>query len=150
MAWLHITNTCIPIQPIHVYRSCNLLLSGISDRGSVVALQSVPSNVGYSEALAESFPEYTSELQSIIERLWDQLTILRKHYEHPDFCGSKSLKTVLPVLVPSLSYKTLDIQEGGDAPAVWNMMLSANSETERQEWHRTFESLLQTRYPCYG
>lgn len=111
------------------------LLAHISDRGSIVVYnRSFERRI--LRGLAESFPEYASALQSIIERLWDQLTVLRKHYEHPDFCGSKSLKAVLPVLVPSLSYKTLDIQEGGDAPAVWNLMLSANNETEKQEWNR--------------
>lgn len=111
------------------------LLAHVSDRGSIVVYnRSFERRI--LRGLAESFPEYTSVLQSIIKRLWDQLAVLRKHYEHPDFCGSKSLKVVLPVLVPSLSYKTLDIQEGGDAPAVWNMMLSANNETEKQEWNR--------------
>jgi hypothetical protein len=109
------------------------LLAHISDRGSIV-VYNLSLERRILRGLTESFPEDASALQSIIERLWDQLTILRKHYEHPDFCGSKSLKVVLPVLVPSLSYKTLDIQEGGDAPAVWNLMLSANNETERQEW----------------
>ncbi len=111
------------------------LLAHISDRGSIVVY-----NLSFERrilrGLAESFPEYTSALQSIIERLWDQLTVLRKHYEHPDFCGSKSLKTVLPVLVPWLSYEALDIQEGGDAPAVWNMMLSTTNETEKQKWNQ--------------
>ena len=109
------------------------LLAHISDRGSIV-VYNLSLERRILRGLAESFPEYASALQSIIKRLWDQLTTLRKHYEHPDFCGSKSLKSVLPVLVPSLSYKTLDIQAGGDAPAVWNLMLSANNETERQEW----------------
>ena len=125
--YLH-TDTTDPRPPL-----LKSLLAHISDRGSIVVY-----NLSFERrilrGLAESFPEYASALQSIIERLWDQLTTLRKHYEHPDFCGSKSLKSVLPVLVPSLSYKTLDIQEGGDAPAVWNLMLSANNETERQEW----------------
>ena len=111
------------------------LLAHISDRGSIVVYnRSFERRI--LRGLAESFPEYTPALHSIIKRLWDQLAVLRKHYEHPDFCGSKSLKAVLPVLVPSLSYKTLDIQEGGDAPAVWNMMLSANNETEKEEWNR--------------
>ena len=109
------------------------LLAHISDRGSIV-VYNLSLERRILRGLAESFPEYASALQSIIKRLWDQLTTLRKHYEHPDFCGSKSLKSVLPVLVPSLSYKTLDIQAGGDAPAVWNLMLSANNETETQEW----------------
>ncbi|MCE2413904.1 DUF2779 domain-containing protein [Candidatus Poribacteria bacterium] len=111
------------------------LLAHISDQGSIV-VYNLSTERRILRGLAESFPEYASALRSIIKRLWDQLTVLRKHYEHPDFCGSKSLKTVLPVLVPSLSYKTLDIQEGGDAPAVWNLMLSASSETEKQEWDR--------------
>ena len=111
------------------------LLAHISDRGSIVVYNRFFER-RILRGLADSFPGYASALQSTIDRLWDQLTVLRKHYEHPDFCGSKSLKAVLPVLVPSLSYKTLDIQEGGDAPAVWNLMLSANSETERQEWNR--------------
>ena len=111
------------------------LLAHIADCGSIV-VYNLSLERRILRGLTESFPECTPALQSIIERLWDQLTILRKHYEHPDFCGSKSLKTVLPVLVPSLSYKLLDIQEGGDAPAVWNMMLSTNNEPERQEWNR--------------
>lgn len=118
------------------------LLSHISDRGSIVVY-----NLSFERRilrnLAASFPEYASALQSIIERLWDQLTVLRKHYEHPDFCGSKSLKSVLAVLVPSLSYKNLDIQVGGDAPAVWNLMLSANTETEKQEWNRRLRAYCQ-------
>lgn len=127
--YLH-TDTTDPRLPL-----LQSLLAHISDQGSIVVYnRSFEGRI--LRGLAESFPEHTSELQSIIDRLWDQLTVLRKHYEHPDFCGSKSLKAVLPVLVPSLSYKTLDIQEGGDAPAVWNLMLSANSETERQEWDR--------------
>ena len=134
--YLH-TDTTDPRPPL-----LKSLLAGISDRGSIV-VYSRSSEGRILRGLAKSFPEYASALQSIIDRLWDQLTVLRKHYEHPDFCGSKSLKTVLPVLVPSLSYKTLDIQEGGDAPAVWNMMLSANSETERQEWNRRLRAYCQ-------
>ena len=127
--YLH-TDTTDPRLPL-----LKSLLAHISDRGSIVVYNR-PFERRILRDLAESFPEYASALHSIIDRLWDQLTVLRKHYEHPDFCGSKSLKAVLPVLVPSLSYKTLDIQEGGDAPAVWNLMLSSNNETERQEWHR--------------
>ena len=109
------------------------LLSHISTRGSIVVYnRSFERRI--LRGLAASFPEYASALRSMIKRLWDQLAVLRKHYEHPRFYGSKSLKSVLPVLVPSLSYKNLDLQTGGDAPAVWNMMLRASTETEKQEW----------------
>ena len=36
-------------------------------------------------------------------------------YDDPRFNGSASIKQVLPVLCPELSYKELDIQEGGSA-----------------------------------
>jgi len=38
---------------------------------------------------------------------------------HPEFRGSCSIKKVLPVLVPELSYKDLEIQEGGTASLKW-------------------------------
>lgn len=109
------------------------LLNHISDHGSVVVYNTIFER-GILKKLAESFSEYTQALQSIVNRLWDQMVLLRKYYEHPDFCGSRSLKVVLPVLVPQLSYKDLDIQEGADAPAAWNLMLNTNSESEKQMW----------------
>ena len=81
--------------------------------------------------MAQFFPEHSAELQSIISRLWDQELIFKKHYKHPGFYGSTSLKAVLPVLVPSLSYGDLDIQEGNDAQAVWNVMIRTTSEETR-------------------
>jgi hypothetical protein len=36
-----------------------------------------------------------------------------------EFFGSASIKYVLPVVVPELSYKNLDIQEGGSAQRLW-------------------------------
>jgi hypothetical protein len=40
-------------------------------------------------------------------------------YVDKDFLGSASLKYVLPVLVPELSYKDLNIQEGTTAQRIW-------------------------------
>ena len=109
------------------------LLGHISDSGSVVVYNAAFER-GILRMLVESFPEWTSAVQSIISRLWDQMVILRKHYEHPDFRGSRSLKVVLPVLVPQLSYRHLDIQQGEDAPAAWNLMLNTDSESEKRMW----------------
>jgi len=41
-------------------------------------------------------------------------------YQHPDQRGSYSIKAVLPIFAPELSYKNLDIQEGGTASDTWN------------------------------
>ena len=40
-------------------------------------------------------------------------------YVEADFCGSASIKKVLPVLVPSLSHKDLDISDGSSAQRLW-------------------------------
>jgi hypothetical protein len=40
-------------------------------------------------------------------------------YVDADFCGSASIKKVLPVLVPSLSHKELDISDGSSAQRLW-------------------------------
>ena len=66
--------------------------------------------------------------------------IFRNHYKHPDFEGSNSLKSVLPVLVPSLSYDALDVQDGREAQAVWQLMLDSNSEREREEMIRNLKA----------
>ena len=60
------------------------LLNHVSDRGSVVVY-----NVGFERGvlkdLAIAFPEHAARLESIIDRLWDQLVIFQNHYNHPDF-----------------------------------------------------------------
>ena len=43
------------------------------------------------------------------------------------FQGSSSLKNVLPVLVPSLSYKNMNIQDGAQAASEWERMIFDNS-----------------------
>ena len=47
----------------------------------------------------------------------------KKYYYHHDFEGSSSIKKVLPVLVPELSYDRLLIQNGSDAQAIYRKML---------------------------
>lgn len=42
-----------------------------------------------------------------------------KWYDDPRCNGSASIKQVLPVVVPELSYKELGIQEGGSAQRLW-------------------------------
>ena len=122
--YLH-TDTTDPRLPL-----VESLLNHISAVGSVV-VYSASFERRILKGLAQSFPEHSAALQSIISRLWDQLVIFRHHYKHPEFYGSNSLKNVLPVLVPCLSYEDLDIQEGNDAQAVWDVMIRDTSEEAR-------------------
>ena len=66
-------------------------------------------------ALAADLPDLAVALGAIRARLFDLLPIVRKHYYHPAFHGSFSIKAVLPALVPSMSYSGLAIADGGTA-----------------------------------
>ena len=59
-------------------------------------------------------------LNSINDRMYDLMQCFKKgYYVHKDFKCSASIKKVMPVLVPNLSYKKLNIQEGGTASESW-------------------------------
>jgi predicted RecB family nuclease len=70
---------------------------------------------GCLEALAQAVPAHARGLRDIVARLQDPLPVVRNHVYHPDFCGSFSLKAVLPALVPDLGYGDLEIAEGETA-----------------------------------
>jgi hypothetical protein len=85
--------------------------------------------------LAIRLPEYTDFLNSVNARIFDLMTIFSKQLHiHQDFHGSASIKKVLPVLVPELSYKELDVGNGSEAMNTWNKMVSGEmSEIEKRE-----------------
>jgi hypothetical protein len=47
--------------------------------------------------------------------------------------GSSSIKKVLPVLIPELSYDDLNIGEGGTASLTYSQLPSMDSETREQK-----------------
>ncbi|HVX39930.1 MAG TPA: DUF2779 domain-containing protein [Gemmatimonadaceae bacterium] len=65
--------------------------------------------------VARAVPEHAAELNAIADAIVDLLPIVREHVYHPAFGGSFSLKKVLPVLVPELSYEGMPIAEGQTA-----------------------------------
>src|SRR5262249_35524405 len=64
------------------------------------------------KALRDSFRELADRLQSILDRLVDLLPIVADHVYHPEFKGSYSIKKILPVLVPEMSYEGLEVGDG--------------------------------------
>ncbi len=77
------------------------------------------------EALAKLFPDLEGPIVGIIGRLKDLLKVTINHIYHPGFYGSFSLKSVTPVLVPSLSYADLEgVSEGLGASASFEAIAS--------------------------
>lgn len=88
---------------------------------------------GVLHELARALPKHQLALRAMMARLWDQLDIFREHYLDPAFEGSNSIKKVLPVLVPELSYDDLTVKRGDQAQAVWQMLLQAKDPTRKKE-----------------
>lgn len=87
------------------------------------------------DKLAELHPEYALFLKELNDKMFDLMTIFSEgHYVDPAFKGSASIKKVLPVIVPSLSYKTMNIHEGSQASERWEKLISAKtSQTEKDK-----------------
>lgn len=91
------------------------LISELGENGSIIVYSSF--ELTRINELAELFPDLKPKLDTIAGRLFDLLPVIRRGYYHPEFFGSFSIKTVLPVLVPDLSYDGLAINDGGAAIA---------------------------------
>lgn len=106
------------------------LVRDISERGSIVVYYA-PMEKGVLVQLKNQFPEYAISLQGMIDRLWDLQLIFKNYYRHWQFGSRSSIKIVLPTLLPDLSYKDLDIQEGGSASLAWiDMLESSDGESK--------------------
>lgn len=98
---------------------------------------------GVIDKLAQSFPDLSERLKSIIPNIHDLMVPFQKgYYVTPSMNGSYSIKYVLPALVPEMAdaYKQLDgVQNGGEA-----MNAYANLATmEPQEQERISHALLE-------
>jgi hypothetical protein len=81
--------------------------------------------------LARWIPALALKIEAIKTRMWDLLLVMRRNVYHPSFEGSFSLKSVLPALVPTLSYETLEVKFGADAGLAWEKMV--NEDTPLQD-----------------
>jgi hypothetical protein len=111
----------------------------VGKKGSVVAY-----NAGFEsgclEDLAQWFPKYRDNITNIQKRLWDLLPVMRALVYHSAFCGSFSLKSVLPALVPEMSYDGMEVAEGSDAGLAWEKII--HGEVQGVERNRLREALL--------
>ncbi|MEK7791437.1 MAG: DUF2779 domain-containing protein [Deltaproteobacteria bacterium] len=94
------------------------LLKSVGKRGSILVYHA-PFEKGRLTELAEAFPEYKFQIDDIKERILDLEDIFPEHYYHPNFHGSMSIKRVLPVLCPDVSYSGLAITGGGEASTAY-------------------------------
>jgi hypothetical protein len=106
----------------------------IGKKGSIIVWHK-SFECGRNDEIATRIPATKLFIDSLKERVYDLEDIFRKQYHiHRDFRGGTSIKRILPVLVPELSYKELGIQDGGSAADTWNKIVNGSfSEAEKEK-----------------
>jgi hypothetical protein len=100
----------------------------IKDEGSIV-VWNMGFEGGRNRRMGEIYTEYMDFCEGMNERLFDLMDVFRNQlYDDPKFRGSYSIKSVLPVLVPELSYESLGIHNGAMAMASWNDLVFNGKE----------------------
>ncbi len=113
----------------------------IDSNGTVIAWYSSYEKQRNSK-LAQLHPDYAEFLEDINKSMFDLMTIFSEnYYVDPAFKGSASIKRVLPVIVPELTYKSLNISKGDQASERWEKMIS--NDTSEEEKKKIEKDLLE-------
>jgi hypothetical protein len=108
------------------------LCSALGKSGSIVVYSSFESQ--RLSDLAVWLPEHAERINAIQARLFDLLPVVREHVYHPAFAGSYSIKSVLPALVPEMTYDGMQVANGQDAGLAWESLIGGGlDQTERDK-----------------
>jgi predicted RecB family nuclease len=108
------------------------LCAALGESGSILVYSSVES-----QRLSELrgwLPEFGECIMAIQARLFDLLPVVREHTYHPSYAGSYSIKSVLPALVPEMTYDGMEVSNGQSAGLAWESLVRGsldNSECDR-------------------
>jgi hypothetical protein len=106
------------------------LINDLGQRGSVVMYSNFEKTI--INSLSKLYPNFSKQLDSLLDRMVNLESIIRKNYYHPDFHGSYSIKNTLPVLVPGMSYKDLQIRDGDSAMAAFAYLALGKYKVEKE------------------
>jgi hypothetical protein len=119
---------------------CSQLIDIIGDNGTILAWN-MPFEKSVLSSLESRFPQYAEKIQKLLPRFIDLIWPFKSGaYSDWRTQGSASLKKVLPVLVPSLSYKNLAIQKGDDASLRFQRFI--DGDMSKEEWAAQRDDML--------
>jgi len=121
------------------------LANAIGKNGSVIAWNKSFETGCNNEMSCRCGKKYAGFFESVNERIFDLMQPFKKgYYVHKKFKGSCSIKKVLPVLAPDLSYKGLNIREGSTASESWLKLTDQRIPKEnRQKLARDMQAYCQ-------
>jgi hypothetical protein len=104
-----------------------------TSNGSIIVWHK-PFEMGRNKELAELQPADAAFMYQLNDRIIDLKEVFSKSmYVDPKCKGSASIKKVLPVIAPELSYKNLPINNGADANKKWGKMIKGDMTPEEVE-----------------
>ena len=111
------------------------LFATLGETGSIVVYSSFESQ-RLSE-IAGWLPEYAQRINAIQARLFDLLPVVREHTYHPAYAGSYSIKSVLPALVPEMTYDGMQVANGQAAGVAWERLVRGGLDSDERDRIRT-------------
>lgn len=113
------------------------LIRDIGDSGTVFVWNKT-FEVSRNNELAKIYPNHASFFDKLNDRIYDLGDFINQGmYIHPDFKGSWSIKNVLPVMVPDLSYSDMEIGKGDQAMMAWWRLFNDELPTDDAEKTKT-------------
>jgi len=95
------------------------LRQDLGEQGSILTWN-MSYEKGCHQRMADFYPEEADFFEQVNERIVDLMTVFKNlDFVDRDFMGSASLKNVLPVLAPELSYADLNVGDGLLARRLW-------------------------------
>jgi hypothetical protein len=125
--YLHTENT-LPVRDLLAE-----LVKDIGPEGTVLVWHE-SFEKGRNVEMASLAPEYNAFLYGLNDRVLDLKTPFSEMwFVDKDFYGSASIKDVLPILAPDLSYKELAVQGGNTAQRVWMDLVQQGLHQDRRD-----------------
>lgn len=104
----------------------------IGPKGSVVSWHASFENT-QNRNMAKLYPAKAKFLTDLIDRTLDLENLFKSGYVDIAFGGSSSIKKVLPVIAPDLTYEDMEVASGTEAMEAWARLISMPDGPERRE-----------------
>ncbi|MFQ3188923.1 MAG: hypothetical protein ACI936_000043 [Paraglaciecola sp.] len=120
------------------------LINDLGNEGAILTY-----NVGFErkviKTLAEQFPQLSTKLLAIVDRLVDLLPLMKKFYYNPSQKGSWSLKHTLPAIMGYNPYAELDgTSNGSDAASLYHKVRSGVVDSKQAHLDLSAYCMLDT------
>lgn len=106
--------------------------SHIGAYGSLVSWHASFENT-QNKTMAAQYPDKADFLNDLIKRTLDLEDVFKDGYVDIAFAGSTSIKKVLPVIAPDLTYEGMDVASGTDAMEAWVRLITMPNSVEKDQ-----------------